>query len=258
MLEIGNPAIDWVRLANAQGVEAVRVADLGELADHLRRADAALGRFLEELAARTPTRVLITSDHGVAALPERAAAAGSRALRVSTAEVVKALNQKIPPLPGSNQPVVAAYTEPFLYLSDDARASAGYGALLEAAVREVTRIDGILAAYPVAELVAGKLPKDETSELARASVTTAAGGDVFVVVRERSVIDPRMPGGSGTSHGSPWRYDQLVPVLFFGPGITSRSEPREVDVLRVAPTLSALLGIRPPASALLPKLPGSP
>jgi acetolactate synthase-1/2/3 large subunit len=50
MLEIGNPALDWVRLANAQGVEAVRVADLGEFARHLQRAMAERGPRLIEVA----------------------------------------------------------------------------------------------------------------------------------------------------------------------------------------------------------------
>jgi acetolactate synthase-1/2/3 large subunit len=50
MLEIGNPALDWVRLANAQGVEAVRVADLGEFARQLQRAMAERGPRLIEVA----------------------------------------------------------------------------------------------------------------------------------------------------------------------------------------------------------------
>ena len=39
MLEIGNPALDWVALAKAQGVEAARVRNLDEF-------DAELGRSL--------------------------------------------------------------------------------------------------------------------------------------------------------------------------------------------------------------------
>ena len=50
MLEIGNPALDWVRLANAQGVEAARVGNLDELASHLRRAMAERGPRLIEVA----------------------------------------------------------------------------------------------------------------------------------------------------------------------------------------------------------------
>jgi hypothetical protein len=259
-LDLGGDDVPDLLMLSISGVDYaghVFGAESWEYVDHLRRTDGALGRLLDELARKAPTSVLITSDHGVAPLPERAAP-GTRALRLSTAHVVTALNQKLLPPPGSSKPVIAAYVEPFLYFSGEARHSPGYGALLETAAREVAQLDGFEVAYPVADLLAGQVPPEGTSELARASVTTGAGGDVFVVVREHSVIDPRMPGGSGTSHGSPWRYDQLVPVVFFGPGVAPHSDPGEVDVLRVAATLSALLGIPPPANAKLPKLAGSP
>ena len=49
--------------------------DSWEYADHLRRADRALLRLFERLAERSRIAVLITSDHGVAPLPERLGAA---------------------------------------------------------------------------------------------------------------------------------------------------------------------------------------
>jgi hypothetical protein len=49
-----------------------------------------------------------------------------------------------------------------------------------------------------------------------------------------------------------------VPVLFWGAGIAPRTEREEVPVLAVAPTLSALLGISPPAEARSAPLPGAP
>ena len=50
MLEIGDPGLDWVRLANAQGVEAVRAANVDEFAAHLQRAVKARGPQLIEVA----------------------------------------------------------------------------------------------------------------------------------------------------------------------------------------------------------------
>jgi predicted AlkP superfamily pyrophosphatase or phosphodiesterase len=260
-LDLGGDEVPDLLALSISGVDYVGHvfgAESWEYLDNLKRVDRALGRLLEELAARAPTRVLITSDHGAAALPERSTAAGKPAWRVLPEQIVKRLNQKLTPPPGSTSPVVAEFTEPFVRFSEECRASPSYGSLLAAALREVVQIEGIQSAYSVADLLADELPKDETSELVRASVTTGAGGDVFVVVREHSVIDPRMPGGSGTSHGSPWSYDQLVPVLFFGPGISAQADASEVDMLRVAPTLSALLGIHPPDGAKLSKLSGSP
>jgi predicted AlkP superfamily pyrophosphatase or phosphodiesterase len=49
--------------------------------------------------------------------------------------------------------------------------------------------------------------------------------------------------------GSPWRYDTHVPIVFAGPGIEARQVHRLVHPVDVAPTIAALLGMSPPASA---------
>jgi acetolactate synthase-1/2/3 large subunit len=49
MFEIARPNIDWVKMANAQGVEAARVDSVARLADLFRHANARRGPFLIEL-----------------------------------------------------------------------------------------------------------------------------------------------------------------------------------------------------------------
>ena len=49
-------------------------------------------------------------------------------------------------------------------------------------------------------------------------------------------------------HGSPWRYDTHVPVMFSGPGIEAQHVHRTVHPVDVAPTIATLLGMTPPAS----------
>ena len=49
MLEIGRPDLDWVKLANAQGVAASRATNLDEFATHLRAALAERGPHLVEV-----------------------------------------------------------------------------------------------------------------------------------------------------------------------------------------------------------------
>lgn len=50
LLDLGNPDLDWVRIAQGFGVEAAAAADLGTLADLLRASFARRGPFLIELA----------------------------------------------------------------------------------------------------------------------------------------------------------------------------------------------------------------
>lgn len=50
-------------------------------------------------------------------------------------------------------------------------------------------------------------------------------------------------------HGSPWRYDTHVPIIFAGPGIKAQKVHRLVHPVDVAPSLAAALGMSPPAAA---------
>jgi arylsulfatase A-like enzyme len=56
-------------------------------------------------------------------------------------------------------------------------------------------------------------------------------------------------GPVAAMHGSPWNYDTHVPLIFAGPGIPQRVVNRAVQPIDVAPTLSALLHMTPPASS---------
>ena len=49
MLDLGNPAIDWVRIAEGMGVEAARADTLDRCADLMRQSFARPGPFLIEL-----------------------------------------------------------------------------------------------------------------------------------------------------------------------------------------------------------------
>ena len=49
LLEIGRPDLDWVKLANAQGVRASRAATLDDLARHCRTALRERGPYLIEV-----------------------------------------------------------------------------------------------------------------------------------------------------------------------------------------------------------------
>ncbi len=72
-------------------------------------------------------------------------------------------------------------------------------------------------------------------------------GDIYVVQ------DPYWfnfnKGPVAVAHGSPWRYDTYVPIIFAVPGMTARKVYRRVHPVDVAPTLAAILGMSPPSSA---------
>jgi arylsulfatase A-like enzyme len=50
-------------------------------------------------------------------------------------------------------------------------------------------------------------------------------------------------------HGSPYTYDTFVPILLAGPGVRPAVSRRAVTPAQLAPTLAALLGLKPPSAA---------
>ncbi|MGB5640766.1 MAG: hypothetical protein WBM63_16765, partial [Sedimenticolaceae bacterium] len=53
-----------------------------------------------------------------------------------------------------------------------------------------------------------------------------------------------------STHGSPWRYDTFVPVIFAGAGLKPQAVSRLVTPYDIAPTLAAYLGVKPPSAAI--------
>jgi hypothetical protein len=52
---------------------------------------------------------------------------------------------------------------------------------------------------------------------------------------------------TGADHGSPWAYDAQVPLLWFGASIKPGVHHGPASIADIAPTVSVLLGISPPA-----------
>jgi hypothetical protein len=75
-------------------------------------------------------------------------------------------------------------------------------------------------------------------------------GDVYVVFQPNVFINDFDGLIVASTHGSPWRYDTFVPVVFAGAGIEARKVRRPVTPYDIAPTLAAYLGIVPPSASI--------
>ncbi|HEV8551126.1 MAG TPA: alkaline phosphatase family protein, partial [Polyangiaceae bacterium] len=135
-----------------------------EYVDSLVRLDRALTRFLNELPPGT--RVLLSSDHGAAPLPERSLDRGHLALRVRTKKLAAAVNAALAGHFGLKEPPVASYTEPFVYFSKEAQSSPSFGAVLDAVAGEFEKAPGVAAVYSVRALLA-RAPENELERLVR-------------------------------------------------------------------------------------------
>jgi hypothetical protein len=53
-----------------------------------------------------------------------------------------------------------------------------------------------------------------------------------------------------STHGSPWRYDTFIPVIFAGAGLGHARVERPVTPYDIAATLAAYLKMTPPSGSI--------
>lgn len=222
--------------------------DSWEYVDNLVRTDIAVGKFIAELEQKTDIAVLITSDHGVAPLPEHSKHNQKDSKRIYSDVLIEQLNRAVVRVLGEGE-WVGAYVAPLVYLTAAARTPEKRGVAINAMIAKLQSLPEVHAGYDVREAT-------DWQAVALAIADTNLG-DVFIVPARGSVVDEGFQRGKGTSHGSPWPYDRQVPVLFAGPGVANTSSTEPLAQNRVAATLCRLLGVTPPSQIIpLDPLPG--
>ncbi len=210
-----------------------------EVHDHLLHLDHWLGRFLDSLATFVPPGQLLislTADHGVHEYPE--AGTGGR---LSLSSITRALNRwaldrwRI---------ALDAKTESGLLLADVASLRArgvDIDSLAERWADSVRRIPGVREVYTPRTLAAGS-PSDPEVIRWRRQLPPGTGWLLAV-----SVHDGYMFGTSRTStnHGTSNLLDRRVPIIIRAPGVSPLQTMDPARTIDLAPTLAALLGIRP-------------
>jgi len=220
--------------------------DSRELHDQIVRLDRYLGAFLDTLfTLRDSSRIVIalTSDHGVTPLPDSKSrypnqGAGKVNLRPAVIPLFASLRAA-----GIDTAAFAFDEEGILYLDEAAVTRAGLRA--EAITRtfatEVMKVRGVLRV-------------DRVATLARKDTTTD-----YVARRWLHMLPPDLPAAAvvtlrpywywstvnNATHGSPHDSDAAVPIIFYGAGIKPGRNVKRALVVDIAPTLAAIVGVRP-------------
>jgi predicted AlkP superfamily pyrophosphatase or phosphodiesterase len=218
-----------------------------EIQDHLLRLDASLGRLiaLAEKAAggKQHLLVVLSADHGGADIPEAWAALGLPASRVRPTEVLEKLNQFLNAKFHAEK-LAAAMEEIDVYL--DIKKISEKKLDLKMVRHEAAEFlktqDSFQMASSQDEL--GDVADETLQHILKHSFHRVGSGDVLVVPKAFSVITDEP---QGTAHGSPWSYDANVPVFFYGAGLQSGTHLNHIQPIDLAPTISAMLEMAPPA-----------
>ena len=204
------------------------------LADLLSYVDKTVG--LED------TLIVLSADHGMAEMPEYATERGYPAQRLFSHQVLKEARAFAGEKYG-DESLIREFFRPYLYLDAErlAKKALSRDEVTLALANALIRREGIRAAVPSSEASAlGEMAVAHNHHRKRS-------GDLYIYPEPYWFLFDKGP--IGVMHGSPWAYDQHVPMIFAGPGVAQGRYNRRVHPIDVAPTLAALLGISAPAAA---------
>lgn len=217
----------------------------------LDRTLAELFRLIDREVGLERTLVVLTSDHGTAPIPEHMAELGFDAGRHDAKRFMGRVNEALKSRFGTERELALAFWNPGIYLDPAAIAALGLdiATVEQAAAEEILNIPGFALAFTRSDLLAGRYPATPEANRVAAAFHADRSGNVIVVPSAFWYLE-KEPDGNAAMHGTLYRYDTHVPLMFAGPGVGPRVVHREVAPRDLAPTLSAYLGIAPPSGSV--------
>jgi hypothetical protein len=241
-------------IGHAFGPDSWEVMDTTIKTDKLL---AELMGYLDKNVGAGQWSLLLTADHGVCSCPEALQARNIDAGRVnpnSLRQPLEALlREKLGP-PAAGRGYVADFGIPWVAFAPAAFGPDGAEKRKQAAALAAGFLaaqEVVVFAEPVSDLLARASDGDRLLKALKISYFPGRCGDVALVLKPNYLLDA---GSAGTGHGSPWNYDQHVPVLAIGAGLRNGAGAEQVAPAQVAPTAAILLGVNPPNLCEVPAL----
>jgi len=210
-----------------------------ETQDMLVRLDKTIGGLLDHLDSTVGAGNYVlglSADHGVSDVPEQSSGG-----RVASKSLTQAVQRVLEPALGPGVHVAATvYTN--VYLSEAARKRLGRDKPLRAAALDALRgMQGIKYAFwgPDLATASARQSTDPIRRAAALSHHRERSGDLVVIPAENWILSTAV-----TTHGSPYWYDQRVPMIVFGAGVRAGTFPRDVTPADLMPTLAAIAKIK--------------
>jgi len=240
-----------------------------EAMDATLRVDRDIAKLLDFVDTRvglSNTLIAFTADHGVAPIPEHAAALGLGGARIKAADLFTvigaALSARYNPQGKSPDPS-ADYLLRFkeantmrewlinnnLYFNYDALRRDGVNVeeFSQAVCAAALTVPGIARCFTRTQLMRGATSiTDPIERRALHGFYAARSGDAVLVAEPFKYLADTITA----THGSPYSYDTHVPTIIMGAGVNAGRYLEAASPADIAPTLSALLRITPPSNSV--------
>ena len=220
-----------------------------EIQDVLVRLDKDLGdlfAYIDKKVGRGNYVVALSADHGVAPVPEDMQKMGVDAGVLHLAELQDKMEKALEPF-NLAKPAIGRFTSRDVYFAADVYEKLKQDPKAMRAVTEAALAQpGVAEVFRAEQLQNRPATQSPTRRAMADSYFPGRSGDLFIVPKPYWLMD-RTPAGKarsyGTSHGTPYNYDQHVPVLFMGFGIQRGEYFEAVTPADIAPTLASLCGV---------------
>ncbi|MBL8920619.1 MAG: alkaline phosphatase family protein [Myxococcaceae bacterium] len=217
-----------------------------EMQDMVLRLDKTLGELLgllERTVGRGNVVVLLTADHGGAAIPEEWAALGLEGKRVPPFQLQNAVNEALKAKTGLEKTIVAIEeTDVYVDWKGLADKKQDLATVRRAVAEQLRGLPEVAVAVSRDEL--DKPDQGGLVAPLRLGFHPNFSGDVLMMLKQYAVLEsePR-----GTSHGTAWWYDAEVPLFLWGRGVKAGISTARARAIDVAPTAAALMELGLPA-----------
>ena len=228
-----------------------------ESEDNIARLDRTLAKlfaYVDEKVGLDNTLIVLSADHGQPEAPgylhelgiDKAHYFDTDALDKTPA--IAALKKQF----GIGEELIEEYFHPYIYLNRKLIREKGLDqAVVENAVAaELKKFKGVADAVSSSALRTASLPDTLLMRTILRNFHPKRSGDIYLVFEPDVFINDFDGLVVASTHGSPWRYDTYVPVMFAGAGLPAAKIGRAVTPYDIAPTLATYLGMKPPSGAI--------
>jgi predicted AlkP superfamily pyrophosphatase or phosphodiesterase len=228
-----------------------------EIEDNMARLDRTLAdlfAYVDQKVGLANTLIVLSADHGQPDAPGYLNSLGiDRAHYFDTdtldrTPAIEALKKQF----GFGEELIEAYFQPYVYLNRELISEKGLdqASVENAVAEELRKFKGVAEAVSSTALRTASLPDTVLMRSILRNFHPKRSGDIYLVFEPDVFINDFDGLIVASTHGSPWRYDTYVPVIFAGAGLPAMKVSRAVTPYDIAATLANYLGTKPPSGAI--------
>lgn len=224
-----------------------------EYEDNLLHVDATLAKLfkaIDQAVGLNRTLIVLAGDHGGDIIPEYRTRLGMPGGRIDPADIETAINQALQKKYNTREDFVFGLRNPSIYLDPRVveKLKLDMAEVERVAAEAVMTVKGIALAVTRTDMLRGNAPDTPMANRLKIVFHPKRSGNILIY-QDSSWLLYAVHNQDAAMHGSPYSYDNHVPVFFSGPGIPRKVVYRAVSPLDIAVTVALKLGIEAPSAS---------